>query len=288
MKSIDGLFRQTVSMSAMHGFFRNAWRVVVAGLSVLMVPTMLTAAEITVTLPPLAGLVVMLDKQAQVQCLLPAGADPHHFQLRPRKIEAMRRSKLLIRVPFDDGGWPLPPHNAHSLKLWPNIAHGWLNPASVRTALPAIAQALTRLHPEKATAIASALDKALAQTVKIEQSWRAALAALQASGVLMQHPAWQGLMQSMDVPVLAVLESARHGQEYGPHKLEQALATLNQHPGAWLLAVRSHSNRALDWLAEHANQVPHRITLDALGTCGLPWPDLMQQNIDRITGQRQP
>jgi len=248
----------------------------------LLTPVAVSAAEITVTLPPLAGLVAMLDKQAEVTCLLPAGADPHQFQLTPRKIEAMRQSKLLIRAGMDDGGWPLPPHHARSLNIWPDIAHGWLNPASVGAALPKIAEALTALQPEKSAAIATALKDALAQTVKAEQSWHAALTALKISGVLMQHPAWQGLMQAMDVPVLAVLESTHHGHEHGPHKLEHALAMLNQHPDAWLLADNRHSNRAMDWLAQHAAKTPHRITLDALGACGLPWPDLMQQNIARL------
>jgi len=248
----------------------------------LLTPVAVSAAEITVTLPPLAGLVTMLDKQAEVMCLLPAGADPHHFQLTPRKIEAMRQSKLLIRAGMDDGGWPLPPHHARSLNLWPDIAHGWLNPVSVRAALPMIAEALITLHPEKSAAIATALNDALAQTANIEQSWHVALAALKTSGVLMQHPAWRGMMHTMGVPVLAVLESARHGHEYGPHKLEHALATLNQHPDAWLLADTRHSTRAIDWLAHHAAKAPRRITLEALGACGLPWTDLMQQNMARL------
>lgn len=254
----------------------------------LLAPLSVSAAEIAVTLPPLAGLVTMLDKQADVRCLLPAGADPHHFQLTPRKIEALRKSRLLIRAAFDDGGWPLPATHAQTLALWPGTAHGWLNPESVRTALPVIAEALTTLHPEKAASIATALNHALAQTDSIEESWRLALAPLKIDGVLMQHPAWQGLMQSMHVPVLAVLESAHHGYEYGPHQLEQALSTLNQHPNVWLLADSGHNNRALDWLAQHASQTLHRVTLNALGDCGLPWPELMQQNIDRITEQLRP
>ncbi len=254
----------------------------------MLLPIPVSAAEITVTLPPLAGLVTMLDKQADVMCLLPAGADPHHFQLTPRKIEALRKSRLLIRAAFDDGGWPLPATHAQTLALWPGIAHGWLNPESVRAALPLIADVLTKLHPEHTDAIAVSLNDALAQARNIEQSWRIALASLKISGVLMQHPAWQGLMKSMNVPVLAVLESAHHGYEYGPHQLEQALSTLNQHPKAWLLADSGHNNRALDWLAQHASQTPHRVTLNALGDCGLPWPELMQHNIDRITEQLRP
>jgi len=254
----------------------------------LLIPLPASAADITVTLPPLAGLVIMLDKQADVACLLPAGADPHHFQLTPRKIEALRKSRLLIRASFDDGGWPLPASHANTLSLWPGIAHGWLNPVSVRAALPLIAAELIRLHPEHADAIATSLKHAVAQTAEIEQAWHVALDGLKKSGVLMQHPAWQGVMQSMDVPVLAVLESAQHGHEYGPHKLEHALATLNQHPDAWLLAASGHSNRALDWLEQHADHPLQRVTLNALGTCGMPWPALMQQNIKRIAGQLQP
>ena len=249
----------------------------------LLLPTSVAAAEISVTLPPLAGLVMMLDKHADVMCLLPAGADPHHFQLTPRKIEAMEKSSLLIRASFDDRGWPLPASHANTLPLWPGVAHGWLNPESVRIALPLIAAKLTRLHPEHADAIATSLKHALAQTEKTQKSWRLVLATLKKSGVLMQHPAWQGLMKSMGVPVLAVLESAQHGHEHGPHKLEHALSTLNQHHDAWLLADSAHSNRALDWLAQHASKPVRRITLNALGSCGMPWTELMQQNIERIS-----
>jgi len=230
----------------------------------------------------------MLDKQAEVMCLLPAGADPHHFQLTPRKIESLRKSQLLIRASFDDGGWHLPVSSIHTLNLWPDNDHEWLSPESVRLALPQIAEALTKLHPDHADAIALSLSHALAQTVAIERSWHTTLEPLKKPGVLMQHPAWQGLMQSMGVTVQAVLESARHGHEHGPHKLEHALATLNQHPDAWLLADSGHSNRALDWLAKHAGKAPRMVTLNALGTCGMAWTDLMQQNIDRISGQVQP
>jgi len=253
----------------------------------LLAPASVSAAEIAVTLPPLAGLVFILDKKAEVMCLLPAGADPHHFQLTPRKIEALGKTRLLIRASFDDGGWPLPPNHASSLNLWPDSDHAWLNPESVRTALPVIAKALIRLRPEKSARITAALDDALQQTHAIEQAWLVALSKATGSGVLMQHPAWQRLMQYMHVPVLMVLESSRHGHEYGPHKLEQALSALNQHPDAWLLADRGHSNRALDWLAQHAKQTPRRTTLDALGECGLSWPELMRRNIAQLANMSE-
>jgi len=252
------------------------------GLLLIIAPKLAFSSEIAVTLPPLAGLVAMLDSTAKPFCLLAPGTDPHHFQLQPRTIESLRQSRLLIRALRDDRSWPLPPEHANTLALWPEIDHGWLSPATVREALPQIAEALIALHPERADAIKGALAEALAQTDTIAASWRQALAPMRATGVIMQHPAWQRLMQEMEVPVLTVLESGHHGHEHGPHRLDEALAELKQRPGAWLLGNAGHSGRALEWLADHADPRPHYVTLDPLGHCGESWPELMRANLMRI------
>jgi len=251
-------------------------------LLVVGVPGHAGAADVAVTLPPLAGLVSILDKQADILCLLHPGADPHHFQLQPRTIEALRQSRLLIRASGDDGGWPLPPEHENTLDLWPAIDHGWLVPAMARNALIRIAPTLLRLHPERSDAIAYRLTLALAQIRAMEDAWRKALEPVKKSGVIMQHPAWRRLMQDMGVPVLKVLESGHHGHEYGPRLLDEALLALNNSPGAWLISSAGHSNRAVEWLARHVDSAPRHITLDALGACGDSWPELMQKNLQRI------
>ncbi len=245
-------------------------------------PQYVLSAEIAVTLPPLAGLVAMLDDQTDVLCLLPGGADPHHFQLKPRTIEALQQSRLLIRASVDDGGWPLPARHANTLDLWPDIDHGWLSPTAVRKALPRIATALSKLYPNRAENIRLRLKQALVQTFFIESDWQKALKSVKQSGVLMQHPAWQRLMKEMGVPVLAVLESGRHGHQHGPHLLEDALEKLKKQPQAWLMADSGHKQSSLDWLASHVKPAPVRITLDSLGQCGLSWVELMRNNLSRI------
>jgi len=280
-----GLLRQTASLAGMSMYMYKIVRLfrplALAALLSVLGSGFAVAAEIAVTLPPLAGLVAMLDQKVDVLCLLSNGSDPHHFQLSPRKIEALRQTRLLIRASRDDGGWPLPPHHAHSLDVWPALDHGWLNPATVREVLPRIATALIALHPERQQHIEAALSKALAATHQLEDEWRQSLQAAQQDGVLMQHPAWRRLMLAMHVPVLDVLESGQHGHEFGPHKLEHALVALHAHQGAWLIAGQGHSNRALDWLDEHAKISAKRVTLDALGTCTQTWPQLMQENLKR-------
>jgi len=265
---------------------RNFTRLLSVALLWLCTPSSLWATTISVTLPPLSGLVMMLDDQAEVQCLLPAGADPHHFQMQPRTVERLQLSALLIRASRDDGGWPLPPLLANTLDLWPDIDHGWVSPDAVRKALPIIAQAMIRIQPEREQHIQARLQPALQQVDRVERAWQQVLKQAKATGVIMQHPSWRRLMQEMGVPVLSTLESGHHGHEFGPHQLEQTLATLNQHPGAWLLADTGHSAAALDWLAAHSGVPARRVTLDALGACGEPWSRLMLDNIQHLDGQQ--
>ncbi len=230
----------------------------------------------------------MLDKSAQITCLLPAAADPHHFQLQPRKIEALKSSDLLIRTSLDDGGWPLPPSHSNTLDLWPERDHGWLSPAEVRKALPRIANALITLQPEQREHILNNLEEAVEITKSIEQTWANTLQPLQTSGVIMQHPAWQRRMVEMNVPILAVLESGHHGHEHAPHLLDEALAALKEHPNTLLLHDAGHINRSLIWLANHAGKQSRQAILNAVGDCNSSWKQLMDTNLNSINGALQP
>ncbi len=237
-------------------------------------------AEIAVTLPPLAGLVTMLDRKAEVFCLLPKNADPHHFSLTPRLTGRMQKADLLIRSSRDDSGWQLRTP-APALDLWPETDHAWLRPEKVMHVLPELARRLQLLHPDRREKISQALKAALNTCKVIQHAWQKALAPLKTNGIIMQHPAWYGLADDMDIHVWMVMESHRHGHEMGPKKLEQALQILRAHPEIHLWGDIRHSNRALNWLAGHSN-AEKPVLLDPLGDCGTNWGQLMQQNIARL------
>jgi len=240
------------------------------------------SADTAVTLPPLAGLVNLLDAEAKPFCLLPTGADPHHFQISPRTAERLKSAGLLIRSPAADGGWPLPNDPDKTLRLWPKTNHAWLVPDNVAAALPDIAAALSRMAPARAETIRRQLPVALAATERVKAAWSPLLAGLKSHGVIMQHPSWQPLMEAAGVPVLAVLESEQHGHEEGPHALQEALDILKQHPDAWLIGDSRHSNRTLEWLARHADGKARLVYLDALGECGTGWEQLMLDNLGKL------
>jgi len=226
----------------------------------------------------------MLDRESEITCLLPAGSDPHHFQLSPRQVEKLKQGDLLVRSSKDDHGWIKLLPTMPLIDLWPEQGHAWLNPAEVQKVLPRLAEKLIAVFPERREQIRVNLKRAQASVTLIRQKLKTALNQLGTKGVMMQHPSWRNVFKQFDIPVLAILETSQHGHEEGPRHLEEALKTLNQHPDTVLVGDLQHSNRSLQWLANHAGN-KDILYLDALGNCGDDWSRLMQRNIERIQGR---
>jgi len=252
------------------------------------------AADIITTLPPIAGLVQWLKPDADIACLLPANADPHHFQLSPRQVQSLQHSKLLVRSSQDDGHWPSLQSPAPVFDLWPgdktelehehhSFNHAWLNPHAVQAVLPKLAHSLQTIYPADSALIQQNLELALVQSERVWQHWKKVgqSTELNQYGVIMQHPSWANVFHALHIPIFNTLESEQHGHEYGPRKLEAALQQLQQHPNIRLIADSNHSNRALLWLQNHHKKTT-MTKLDALGVCGESWLHLMQRNLDTL------
>jgi len=252
---------------------------------ILFISPLTSGAGIVTTLPPLAGLVLMLDADAEIACLLPPGADAHDFQLTPRQVQTLKKADLLVRSSYDDGHWSGIRLTGRSLDLWPQSSHAWLRPSAVRDILPALAEALSLAAPERRAQITKTLAQALADSKAVEHAWRKALAPYRRTGVIMQHNAWQALMDNYKVPVWSVLESHHHGDNIRPHRLEAALAQLRSHPEALLWGNQQHANRGLQWLQQHAaNKSSAALLLfDPLGDCGSTWVQLMHNNLSILS-----
>jgi ABC-type Zn uptake system ZnuABC Zn-binding protein ZnuA len=229
----------------------------------------------------LAGLVKLIAPDMSPHCLLPPGADAHDFKITPRQAQRLARSNLLIRSSRDDGHWPQLSGRTPVMDIWPGSDHAWLVPDDVEHALPDLAAGLKRADVVPGNDLDQSLARALDQVRRIRREWRQALAPLRKTGVIIEHTGWRRLFESYGVPVRAVLESIHHMGSPGPKRLEQALNLLRNHPDTVLVRDKRHSNRSLTWLARHADK-PQTVTLDALGVCGMPWTELMQDNIRRI------
>ncbi|MDQ6976242.1 MAG: zinc ABC transporter substrate-binding protein [Mariprofundaceae bacterium] len=244
---------------------------------------------IEATLPAIGGILHWIAPEMKVHCLLPKGAEPHHFRPSARQLERANNSPLLVRSSRDDLAWFKTQHvqSKHILDLWPHDEkgknHAWLLPSVIGNALPLINNALTQTFPAfKNTILKHQPD--LQHSIKIiEQAWANIAIPLRKHGIIMQHAAWLPLFEAYQIPVLAVLEKGNmgHNHGYNAKKLDQALKQLQKHPNAILIADQRHDDKGLKWL-QRQHPSSQLVYLDAVGTCDQPWPLLMQYNIDLL------
>lgn len=86
------------------------------GLSVLLWVVPLQAMQVTVTIPPLAGLVApLLDEDDQLSVLLQPGASPHGFQIKPSHLWLLEKSDLVVSVGTPVDAWVAKPMQHHAM-----------------------------------------------------------------------------------------------------------------------------------------------------------------------------
>ncbi|GKT11677.1 MAG: zinc transport system substrate-binding protein [Thiomicrorhabdus sp.] len=75
-------------------------------LSALLLSTSAYAAKVTVSIPPLAGIIApLLDEDDTLEVILKSGVSPHGFQLRPSHMMAVANSDLVVTVGFGADTW---------------------------------------------------------------------------------------------------------------------------------------------------------------------------------------
>ncbi|MDG6778493.1 zinc ABC transporter substrate-binding protein [Thiomicrorhabdus sp. zzn3] len=86
------------------------------GLSVLLWALPLQAMQVTVTIPPLAGLVApLLDEDDQLTVLLQPGASPHGFQIKPSHLWLLQKTDLVVSVGTPVDAWIEKPMQHHAM-----------------------------------------------------------------------------------------------------------------------------------------------------------------------------
>lgn len=72
----------------------------------LLVPMNVQALQVTVTVPPLAGMIApLLDEGDQIEVLLKPGVSPHGFQIKPSQLRTLQESDLLLSIGSPVDAW---------------------------------------------------------------------------------------------------------------------------------------------------------------------------------------
>ena len=282
--------------------FPGAWLFLVAALA--------SAAErpiVFVSIPPQAWLVKRVaGEAAEVQTLLPPGANPHTYEPTARQIKKLSEAALYLTVglPFEV---PLAARSGRlnaALKLAamdagiakrgvPGHDHGhaepghvcaaggdphiWLSPRLLCAMASNTVAALARALPQRQPALAAALETTVAEIRATDAAARAALRELPVRTWVVYHPSWGYFADEYGLTLLAVEEdgkapSARHLAEVIAQAQAAGVKTVFTEP--------QYDRRPAETLAR---QVGARVAvIDPLQE---DWPALIRDVAKKLSGR---
>ncbi|HNX35025.1 MAG TPA: zinc ABC transporter substrate-binding protein [Kiritimatiellia bacterium] len=268
-------------------------------------------AVVFVSIPPQAWLVKRLaGEAAEVQTLLPPGANPHTYEPSARQIRKLSEASLYLTVgiPFEkpmaaragrlnaalsvaamDAG--LQKRGAHEHDhagaaeaghdcLAGGDPHVWLSPRLLCAMASNTVAALARALPQRQPALAAALETTVAEIRATDAAARAALRELPVRTWVVYHPSWGYFADEYGLTLLAVEEdgkapSARHLAEVIAQAQAAGVKTVFTEP--------QYDRRPAETLAR---QVGARVAvIDPLQE---DWPALIRDVAEKLSGRQPP
>ena len=194
----------------------------------------LSAAPVVVaSIPPVAGVAAgLMEGVGTPVTLLPPGAEPHEFALRPSHLTALGEADLVLVVGLEMEPWldrikktsstlplfelgplntaPLPARSFGDLDRAAQDPHMWTDPNLVRLWAEAIAAQLTEQDPENADIYHQNLASFIGQINEAETSLHTLGARLQDAGIqlVVTHDAFQYLEAALGLQNAGMLTDA--------------------------------------------------------------------------------
>ncbi|MCX8071020.1 MAG: metal ABC transporter substrate-binding protein [Candidatus Binatia bacterium] len=166
--------------------------------------------KVVATIFPLASwLAELTEDTAEVEQLLPAGANPHMFEPPPAQVRALSQAILLVTVGAGLDDWAgkiavAAGGNLHVLRLADRVPllpltgeqgrdpHFWLDPILVRDhVMPALTDALARVAPQHAGAHAARARQWSEELSRLDERLRQELAPVRGRAYIAVHSAWR-------------------------------------------------------------------------------------------------
>ncbi len=169
--------------------------------------------------------------EAKVVTILPAGANPHTFELAPQAIKELEGARIIFVIGhgFDDWiktiGESLPKAKIFTVdsginlvKLGSEDPHYWLSIANVKIIAKNIARALSELEPEKKDRYEGNLLRYLGQLDETDRSIRRMLSNLPVRKIITFHDGWRYFARDYGLEVVGSVEPSQ-GSEPTPKRL---------------------------------------------------------------------
>lgn len=222
-----------------------------------------TGPAFLVTIPPLRMIVQeIVGPEDEVVSLLPAGASPHTFELRPSMARAAANARAIFFVDESIDGWAvrLSPDRLQSvfsmvpesMRLTyeadhvhadthisepaesggegapPANAHFWLDPLTVQAVIPALVDALTEANPEGAERYKANGERFSEGLSKLQQEIETKRPEGTDYGLIAFHPSWDYFFHRFGISIAGYVEPFP-GREPTPQAMKMMADALSKH-----------------------------------------------------------
>jgi ABC-type Zn uptake system ZnuABC Zn-binding protein ZnuA len=211
-------------------------------------PSPLEKADFVVTIPPLQFILQELTGDAAtVASILPPGASPHTYELRPSTARLLENAKAVFYVDDSIDAWAarLAPGRIHAVfdlvpeelrrefyvehshahgpsEPEPHLinAHFWSDPVAVKAIIPRLLETLSQLDPARADAYAANATRFMTELDALDAEFKAAPAPVDGYALVAFHPSWCYFFERYGIKVGAYVEPFP-GKEPTPQTIQQ-------------------------------------------------------------------
>ena len=215
---------------------------------------------------PLADIVRQVGGDAvEVTTLLAPGRDPHGYELKPAQADALAQAHLLVNVGAGLDDWatraPLAKdaarltladvvkfsgeackhegcdhghgehdegaHDAHAQGQAAGDPHIWLDPVAMQNFVAPLAAELARIDPAHADDYRRRGDQLLAELMKLDADYRAALSAVPRKHFVTFHPSFTHIAQRYGLEQMSLRGASSGG--FGPRQIEAVADFMREH-----------------------------------------------------------
>lgn len=205
----------------------------------------------------------VIGDRGEVYGILPQGASPHTYELRPSDVRVVEGAKALFYGSDNLDAWALKFPNAKPIELIKLLApnaviffqeehsdhrsdvqpekdhdtqhkhssgidpHFWTDPLTIKTMLPGLVEKLCALDPAGCEKFKNNSDKFSQQLDSLHVQLQTMLAPIQGSNVMISHPFFQYFFQRYGINLVGIIE-AIPGKEPTPRQIKGYIEQVKQ------------------------------------------------------------
>ncbi|MGD9488059.1 MAG: metal ABC transporter substrate-binding protein [Calditrichaceae bacterium] len=208
-----------------------------------------------------------------VTALLPAGASPHTFELRPSHLRQIEKATALIYGSPELDGWVSKVPSENKIQLLDFLPesyrlrmimrdhdhdhgqsgdidpHFWLDPLAVKALLPSLTAKLSELNPQGKEKYRANAERFAAELDSLNSEITVMLKPVKGENILIAHPFMQYFCNRYQIVIAGAIETIP-GKEPTPKTLKGVISLMQKERIRLILTQKQLPNRAAEVVAE--------------------------------------